>query len=120
MAIDGNVLCHLPFCSMSFPGGSLPRTAIDRPQQQLLQSRLHTEDGGLCTAAGQLGGGGRRAGGQDRAGVASWQESEDRVGRGGGGGVGGENRLGANLALPKAPAVCTVAQAAAEHFSFSG
>ena len=39
MAInDDNVQCHLvlpsPECSMSFPGGSLARTGIDRPQQQ--------------------------------------------------------------------------------------
>ena len=84
MAInDDNVLCHLvlpcPECSMSFPGGSLARTGIDRPQQQLL---LHNLGCTLRTAVQQQqdsweAGGVRQEG---RTGQGRGEEDRDRVG----------------------------------------
>ena len=78
MAINAdNVLCHLvllcPECSMSFPGGSLARTGIDRPQQQLL---LHNLGCTLRTAVQQ----------QQDSWEAGGERQEGRTGQGWGGG----------------------------------
>ena len=69
----------------------------------------------MCTAAaGQLGGRESAAGGQDSAGAGRSARTE----WGEEGAAGEEWRTG--LELLKAAAVCTVAQAAAEHFSVYG